>query len=237
MYSKLFQYALKPSKIIPYFYRKQARVQEDLDITITTMITIERLGVFRNLVERYKGPVSLTLHIKDDENKAQSLQSLHQVHRESREFAQFVDVHLIVDNYDRQFNLWRNVARLYATTQLIMTMDVDFMLCSDLQRNIGELPQVYKEMVSNGSAVFVVPAFEFVREVVEIQAVDYPKDKDQLMAFMQRKEVIMFHNSWKRGHGPTNYAAWSRAQEPYRVQEYNYNYEPYVLMKRDGLPW
>ena len=54
LYSKLFQYALKPSKIIPYFFRAEYKPTHT-DITITTMITIERLHVLNNLVNRFLG--------------------------------------------------------------------------------------------------------------------------------------------------------------------------------------
>ena len=54
LFSKLFQYSLKPSKIIPYYYRALSTPSK-LDITITTLITVERLHVFNNLVNKYQG--------------------------------------------------------------------------------------------------------------------------------------------------------------------------------------
>ena len=99
MFSKLFQYALKPSKIVPYYYRKTHRPASHEDITITTMITIERLPVFQNLVQRFRGPVSVALHIMDDDTKADALQQLHVVRQQDPVFRQYVDVHLIIDRY------------------------------------------------------------------------------------------------------------------------------------------
>lgn len=93
-------------------------------------------------------------------------------------------------------------------------------------------------MLLNGSAVFVVPAFELAKEAAEMDAENYPALKTDLIKLIEQKDVTMFHDKWQRGHGPTDYARWYQTTtEPYRVTEYNYNYEPYVLMKREGLPW
>ncbi len=54
VYSKLFQYALQPTSVIPFFYRSTRSVSQQ-DITITTLITIERLEVFSKLVDKFKG--------------------------------------------------------------------------------------------------------------------------------------------------------------------------------------
>ncbi len=118
-----------------------------------------------------------------------------------------------------------------------MTMDVDFMLCSDLRKNFASLPDHLKELAYNGSAVFVVPAFEFAKTAAEIEWEAYPSDKPGLMKYVKSNDIGMFHGRWKRGHGPTDYDQWYKTMDAYPVSEFNYNYEPYVLMKRDGLPW
>jgi hypothetical protein len=52
--SKAFSRSMRPSKIIPYYYRAVARIDPD-DITITTLVTGSRFSVFAQLVENYKG--------------------------------------------------------------------------------------------------------------------------------------------------------------------------------------
>jgi hypothetical protein len=52
--SKAFSQSMKPSKIIPFFYRGKGTFDED-DITVTTLITKNRFHVFARLVERYDG--------------------------------------------------------------------------------------------------------------------------------------------------------------------------------------
>lgn len=60
--SKLFQYALQPTTIIPY-YLKMNNNPSHSEITITTMITIERLGVFSGLVNKYRGTFVYILRV------------------------------------------------------------------------------------------------------------------------------------------------------------------------------
>jgi len=52
--SKAFSSSLRPSKIIPYFLRAR-ETPSPLGITITTLITRNRLKVFTRLVEQYQG--------------------------------------------------------------------------------------------------------------------------------------------------------------------------------------
>ena len=55
--SKAFSNSMHPTKIIPYFYRATGSFEKD-DITITTIITSNRLQVFSRLIEQYKGELS-----------------------------------------------------------------------------------------------------------------------------------------------------------------------------------
>ena len=52
--SKAFANSLSPSKIIPYFLRAK-EIFSTQDITITTLITRNRLAVFTRLAEQYQG--------------------------------------------------------------------------------------------------------------------------------------------------------------------------------------
>lgn len=262
-YSKLFQYALKPNKILPFYFRATHKPESD-DISITTLITIERLSVLKDLADKYMSLISCTLHISVDDwnenddysdgnngnygeleirNNQQilnSLQILHKFRKANPNFEKYVDLHVIIDRFDRQFNLWRNIARLFARTELILTMDVDFMLCTDLKSNIEtSINNDLKKSIRAGKSVLVIPAFEFDKRspASELDWKFFPKTKRELHPFINAGQIDMFHSKWKRGHGPTDYERWYSADAAYRIEEYNYNYEPYILMKRDGLPW
>lgn len=68
------------------------------------------------------GPVSAAIHVNDDEHKDQVLADLQKTIDSNPLIKQYLDVHLILDNYDRQFNMWRNVAKLYARTGYVMML-------------------------------------------------------------------------------------------------------------------
>lgn len=52
--AKAFSNSMHPRKIVPYFYRASGNFDTD-DVTIATIITINRLQVFSRLVETYRG--------------------------------------------------------------------------------------------------------------------------------------------------------------------------------------
>lgn len=52
--SKTFSTSMRPSKIVPFFYRATGAFDSE-DITITTLITSNRFKIFAQLVERYQG--------------------------------------------------------------------------------------------------------------------------------------------------------------------------------------
>ena len=73
----------------------------------------------------------------------------------------YVDIHLVVDSFDRQFNTWRNIARLFARTDYVMMLDIDFYLCTDFRTTLRTNAWV-QERLREGLSAFVVPAFEYV---------------------------------------------------------------------------
>lgn len=149
---------------------------------------------------------------------------------------QYVDVHLIIDPFDRQFNLWRNVAKLYARTDYIMMLDVDFYLCTDFRHRILSNPSVLAKLDA-GRTALVVPAFEYLLQDDGLDAVTFPTHKTDLIQQVQQDRIDMFHKSWLNGHGATNYSHWYASSDLYKVTDYNFSYEPYVIFKKDGAPW
>lgn len=64
----------------------------------------------------------------------------------------------------------------------------------------------------------VVPVFESVR-----YRLDYPKSKAELLNAVDAGQLSTFREDvWARGHRPTDYAKWRRANQPYSVDLYFY---------------
>ncbi|KAI9140681.1 glycosyl-transferase for dystroglycan-domain-containing protein [Paraphysoderma sedebokerense] len=233
---KLFQGGLKPSQIVPYYFRAHPPPALE-DIAVTTMITAERIPIFEYLVDNYKGPISVAIYIpKDPETQAKTLQELKSLYDRNPNVQKYVDAHVIIDNYPRQFNLWRNVARFFARANYIFMIDVDFFICTDIRQNLLSNAE-WIEPLQSGDVAYVVPAFEYAKKWTHMTAPQFPKDKAAAVREYEDKKLIMFHNNWKRGHGPTNYAKWMEASDVYDIDAYNFNYEPYVIMRKDRAPW
>ncbi|THH05840.1 hypothetical protein EW145_g4497 [Phellinidium pouzarii] len=248
--------------VIPYYYRAAARPAPD-DVTITTLVTRDRFTVLRQLVERYRGPVSVTVHVSRAELERKDgtdtemnfLDALHSLYASSPLMARLVDVHLVLTpaRADRQFNAWRNAARLFARTHFVLMLDVDFVPCTDLRARVRSLLAARGPLgtrLRSGTAALVIPAFEYTDPADEAgtNVSAFPRTKQELVALYNASRVTMFHAGWPPGHNSTDYtrALFEAAPgEVYRIPRAHYQpaYEPYVIFRRDApasgtsVPW
>lgn len=192
--AKAFADGMQPSKIVPYHYKASESPAKE-DITIITQITANRLQAFERLVEAYDGefvqlhefllgmlsftfvvgPISVTVHVSGalhiQDNLLNRLDSLYFSHPT---MSRWVDVHLVADDgFERQLNLWRNVARFFARTDYVMMLDVDFIVSPNLSEMVRQDSMVM-EMLNSGDVGLVVPAFEFTDG---LDAEHFPQDK------------------------------------------------------------
>ncbi|KAG1451131.1 hypothetical protein G6F56_008164 [Rhizopus delemar] len=231
--SKMFSGAMGQSNISPYYY-KATDITRSRDITLSTLVTSDRLPVLSRLASHYKGPISATIHIQN--NKQMILEQLAKTYEENPDMKKYVDIHLIVDHYDRQFNMWRNVAKMYARTDYIMMLDIDFFPCTDFRQEVQNDPELL-EKLDQGSGL-VVPAFEYARLEEGMDYRTFPRTKSDLIEKVQQGKLDMFHSAWQRGHGSTDYVKWYGHQNTsYPVIDYNHSYEPYVIFRRQQSPW
>jgi hypothetical protein len=144
-----------------------------------------------------------------------AVQDLAALYSSSPHFAIYVDVHLALSPLSgtgsgttteggRQFNVWRNVARLFARTEFVMMLDVDFAVCTDWRSVVrdavrrasgsvgigdamyatvsaataenGSLQDVVQK-VQDGTAALVIPAFEYIKQEDGVDQTTFPKDK------------------------------------------------------------
>ncbi|CEP18274.1 hypothetical protein [Parasitella parasitica] len=234
--SKAFSGAMGPSDIHPYFYKASENVKNE-DISISTIVTSDRFLILSRLASRYQGPISAAIHVNDDEQKESILAKLQQTYQDNPDMKRHVDIHLIVDSFDRQFNMWRNIAKLYARTDYILMLDIDFYLCTDFRKDVLQNPAIMAKL-REGNTALVIPAFEYFAQSDGFGYKKFPQTKDDLLTEVFEEEKLdMFHRSWEKGHSATNYFKWYTATEPYLVEDYNFSYEPYVIFKRQGSPW
>ncbi len=124
------------------------------------------------------GPISVTIHVNNDTTHILDLlDSLETLYTSSPQMSRFVDVHLVVDFYDRQFNTWRNIARLFARTDFVMMLDIDFYLCTDFRTAIRNSKPIM-EKLREGRAALVIPAFEYTTPEEGADYSTFPKTKE-----------------------------------------------------------
>lgn len=232
--SKIFSSTMQPSKVLPYYF-KAIRQFDPESVTITTLITFDRYPIFSKLVTNYQGPISVSIHINDDELRDENLSKLHDMYNSNPYMREFVDVHVIVDKFDRQFNMWRNVARFFARSNYFMMLDVDFHICTNLQRHLS-LDARAREVMRAGNAV-VLPAFEYVEQEDGVDSTTFPKNKQSLRQLFDQKRITTFHDFFPKGHNATDYETWFSTDEVYKVTAYQHSYEPYVVLHKEGTPW
>ncbi|KAF8345982.1 glycosyl-transferase for dystroglycan-domain-containing protein [Amanita rubescens] len=229
--SKAFSNSLRPSKIIPYFLRARETFSP-LDITITTLITRNRLKVFTRLVEQYQGPISVAIHVKDNDHYVRELlDAIREIYASSEKISRFVD-------FDRQFNTWRNIARLFARTDYVMMLDIDFYLCTDFRSAIRNNLEIMSKL-QEGQSAFVIPAFEYADYADGTDYAKFPRDKQTLVSLARADRIRMFHDVWAPGHNSTDYQKYYTAPPGivYKVTRYQPAYEPYIIFKKEGPPW
>jgi hypothetical protein len=93
------------------------------------------------------------------------------------------------------------------------------------------------DKLRSGTTALVIPAFEFVEQPDGLDWKTFPTTKSDLLDLVEEGKIDMFHRSWKKGHGSTNYTKWYDADSDYAVTDYNFSYEPYVIYKKEGSPW
>lgn len=139
--------------------------------------------------------------------------------------SRWVNVHLVMDDtFDRQLNMWRNVARLYTRTDYVMMLNVDFVVSPNFSEMIRQ-NDLAMEMLKTGDVGLVVPAFEFANGQDGLDAPEFPQDKQVRCAFIALRVVDayarvqqvvialvdqdklgVFHRHWESGHRETNYS-------------------------------
>ncbi|KAF7980857.1 hypothetical protein HWV62_36515 [Athelia sp. TMB] len=239
--SKTFSASMRPSTIVPFFYRATGSLDvqyEDDDVTITTLITEDRFPVFARLVDTYTGPISVTIHTTPA-LLSSLLPALHALYTSSPAFSARVDVHLIVDAFPRQFNTWRNAARLWARTKWVMMLDIDFAVCTDFRAAIRGRGAEARRVLDSGGGL-VIPAFEYTHAKDGMNASNFPTDKPTLLNLVRTHRIGPFHASWPAGHNaslyPAFYAAAPGAMYPVPINAYEAAYEPYVVFNRFYVP-
>jgi hypothetical protein len=243
-FRKLHSASLPSAEVYPYFVRSDRDAmwgEQPAEFSIITMLTLSRFKQLPLLCRRWAGPISATLSINGTlgEAEAQRLGIANYLKELETKHGCAIDVHLIPNVRIHQFNLGRNVARLYARTSHFMLLDVDFVpddgLREFLENNAADIIAWLDHPTK--PRVLVAPALETsetITVLLENRTVEdldelVPKTKAQAAKMWNEKTVRTFHYHLAHAHWPSNYKKWLISEEPFRVMTSHIKYEPYYI--------
>lgn len=216
------------------------RIQPEsaLAITLTTQGGVDKLPRLLDLVIRWQAPISCALLITT-ENQLDEWLKFMQKHDDI--LNKHVSFHILVEQPQLPSNInlhpvnaLRNLALHNADTPYVFLNDIDFMPSIDSHNQIAAMLNKLPPNV-----LWILPAFERFHPLDKQMTVNdlnlIPKNKPDLLRAIGGKEVAPFHEHFKWGHGPTNFAKWYNATELYDAH-YKKWFEPYVVAHKAGLP-
>jgi len=137
-------------------------------------------------------------------------------------------------------NALRNRALKQAQTEVVLLDDVDFIVSLGLSH-----PAQYQAIVqaTRRRGAIVVPAFEPAASFrlsegrkLALDTVQLEDGKGRAAELYSAGKLKPFHlERWDLAHRATDFAKWAGASNFYDIQ-YEHDFEPYVLVAREGLP-
>ena len=199
-------------------------------VTLILHVTLDRLvPMLEPMCRHWEGPMSIAVFANDSEvsGLVNLIQSSPVISSRSN-----IAYHIVYKegiNIYYPINPLRIVAMANAGTKYMFLNDMDFLpsfgLYSHLKRTVREFDLNH--------TVLVVPAFETYEDP---KTFTFPKDKSALIKLVSQKKVFQFHrDEYIRGHAPTDYPRWEKANEPYEIQ-WQPQYEPYLVASRNITP-
>lgn len=219
-------------------------------LTLTTVLTMDEWSDLIRLAEQWQGPISATLQITTPPQSgglgsAAVVQHLSQLRHDYETHASLhrhVDLHLVVrptaqttatsTGTGAGMQEGRNLARLFSRTSTVALVPVTTLWMTP---TVKDAVVDYADLLQNGH-VLVVPTFGFPRSKRAVTDV-WPTTKADMVAAADQGQMGILDYHWRLNQGPTSYATWREATEPYKLPAYDYHYGPVTIMRRDDHPW
>ena len=224
---------------------------EQHNICLCTHLTTNKLDRFLVLVQKWNGPVSVSIYITT-ENQLEELFMFYDEHNSKKVFNS-IDVHVLLEKlpsiedkdymyYGYPHNTLRNMAVEFAlnVTEYILSLDVDFMTQQNaseaLTKMIDANPRMIRDLQQN-NVVMVLPAFEQTigADTVNMSSEhniklndantlshQLPQTKPDLMNQISQKKIEIAHQSFPPCQRATNYPKWFKDDEDGKRSDYYY---------------
>lgn len=206
------------------------------DITLLTHLSTSRLPQLKLQLEWWHGPISAAV-VVTNETEVNMLLAFVEA---NQDILHLTTIHVLVEhNSDPDsypYNVLRNMAMREAETDYVLAVDVDF-VTEGYDRLVGlvrENEEVMQALHTN--RLLVLAAFENTAAGAKANAI--PRSKADVVKMVEDGLVTPFEIKWwPQGHKPTNFSKYYQNETGVLYDiEYQWNFEPYVLAYRHGLP-
>ncbi|OEU11690.1 hypothetical protein FRACYDRAFT_157236, partial [Fragilariopsis cylindrus CCMP1102] len=220
--------------------------EEEIDITLVTQLSQDRLWMMKYHCERY-GPNSISIAVYTNK-------TLEDVKTELVDLGcptTTATVSVVVLNAESHGTAWndypvnklRNLALRAVRTTHILYIDIDFWTSANLYNTLVHNPQIKQQLYQDPKLVLVIPAFQLQRisnctdETKDCRTEHVPlmpHTFQELSEGIQNKKITIFDPTNRGGHGSTDYAKWfqqpSGSLSPIDCLK-SHRYEPFVVIR------
>jgi hypothetical protein len=173
------------------------------------------------------------LHVQNEDELA----AIQRDYENTPELVAHVDIHVTVVpgarfNVLMPRNAERNLARLLATTDLILDLPIGVIPATDLRKTLDNNKERLSALLKAGDLV-AIPTFKFK----STSRTDIPTAKNVLVHGLKDQTIVLDDKHWKENEGPTDLESWMDASDLYPVEKYEFHYEPVVIESKSVQPW
>jgi len=238
--TRVSPYPRKLSKPTHEFFLTAQYVPQANDVTVVTMLTIDRLLRLKQLADTYQGAISAAIFIKNEDELFQLwfYWLSHPI------LINYVDVHIVVEDDiipfhvgDRPFpiNFLRNIAIQYARTKHVFYIEADFLPGTDLHKQLGP---VIDRLLLDPKSVYVIASFltnelQFTNHA-GFDLNTWPKNKEELQPLISydvNKGIVPFH-IYAASHSQFPFDKWLHTTDFFSVPN-TWGFEPYYIAHRN----
>lgn len=236
--------AESPVQEFPNVNRHKAQNATDPtnEVTLVSFGSMDQLLHIPRLVTRWSGPISLALHVPDED----SLTSFSRFYHEKLSTFQNISIHFLLEKgaSDKGVpgNRLRNLAMQAVESDYLLFLDLEYLPSADLHaRLMVVLRTNYRvRAVLDELRLLVLPAFEWANNTFSGMPLDgIPAEKTDLVHRVRDGSVLLTPMpNVSQVAASMDYAKWAKSTpgNMYILPGWKPAYAPFVLARREGLP-
>ncbi|KAI9023071.1 glycosyl-transferase for dystroglycan-domain-containing protein [Phycomyces nitens] len=195
--------------------------------TLVTQFSVNRLDTFNEVLQVWKGPISIAIYLTEEED----IDKLEEFLKIPKNFEAYESLYLTIvkppyhtlDRLAYPINHLRNLAWIATTTSHILVIDADFVPSPNLY---DFLQEKYVQMSKSPKTAWVVPCLGLTADH------SIPTDINTIRTALDNKEAYITDPG--AGHGPTLYRPLGLSHGLHLSDEvcYESQWEPYYAISR-----